>query len=406
MTLDDYKKLSLPDTPGVYFFRDRENVILYVGKATSLKTRVRSYFDADLIATRGLKIVSMVQNASTVSFVETGSVLEALILEAKYIKQYDPYFNTKEKDDTSFYSVVITKEEYPRVLLMRTRNIEKEIPDTLISKVYGPFTSGSSIKDALKIIRKMFPYRDTCVPHSGVACFNAQIGLCPGVCTDSITAKEYKDSIQSIMLFLDGKTKTLEKRLEKKMMEYAAQEKFEDAQLLKNSLFHLTHIKDTALIKRDNENEGDSIRIESYDVAHISGTSRVAVMTVVIGGEVIKSEYKKFKLEQNINNDVGAYKELFNRRFKHTEWGMPDIIVVDGGLPQKNIAEQILKMSGHGSIPVISVVKNEKHKPKGLLGPSDLVKKYKKDILLSNDEAHRFAIAYHKLLRSKSSLGK
>jgi excinuclease ABC subunit C len=405
MKVSDLDWKALPDTPGVYFFRDAENNILYIGKATSLRSRVRSYFDADLQTTRGLKIVSMVQAAQVITWRDTSSALEALILEAKLIKEHQPYFNTREKDDRSFYSVVVTKEEYPRVLLMRTRTIEKQIPVQEQLEVFGPFTSGASLKEALKLVRKIFPYRDKCVPRSGIPCFNAQIGLCPGVCIGKVTPAEYANNIKKICMFFDGKTKELEKKLHQEMMALAEEQRFEEAAEIKRSLFSLTHIKDTSLIKRDNASDGDTMRIESYDAAHISGTSRVGVMTVVVGGVPEKSEYKKFKLDEGVNDDALAYTEMLTRRLAHTEWGRPDVIVVDGGLPQKNRAEQILKMLGFASIPVVSVVKDERHKPKGLLGPKEIVESYKRDIILANAESHRFAIEYHKLLRNKASLG-
>lgn len=405
MKVSDFDWKTLPDTPGVYFFRDIENNILYIGKATSLRSRVRSYFDTDLQTTRGLKIVTMVQSAHTITWRDTSSALEALILEAKLIKEHQPYFNTREKDDRSFYSVVITKEEYPRVLLMRTRTIEKQIPVQEQMEVFGPFTSGASLKEALKLVRKIFPYRDKCAPLSGVPCFNAQIGLCPGVCIGKVSASEYANNIKKICMFFDGKTKELEKKLHQEMMVLAGEQRFEEAAEIKRSLFSLTHIKDTSLIKRDNASDGDTMRIESYDAAHISGTSRVGVMTVVVGGVPEKSEYKKFKLDEGVNDDALAYTEMLTRRLAHTEWGRPDVIVVDGGLPQKNRAEQILKMLGFASIPVVSVVKDERHKPKGLLGQKEIVETYKRDIILANSESHRFAIEYHKLLRNKASLG-
>lgn len=405
MKVSDIDWKTLPDTPGVYFFRDIDNNILYIGKATSLRSRVRSYFDADLQATRGLKIVTMVQSAHTITWRDTSSALEALILEAKLIKEHQPYFNTREKDDRSFYSVVVTKEDYPRVMLMRTRTIEKQIPVQEQMEVFGPFTSGASLKEALKLVRKIFPYRDKCVPLSGLPCFNAQIGLCPGVCVGRVNASEYANNIKKICMFFDGKTKELEKKLHQEMMALAEEQRFEEAAEIKRSLFSLTHIKDTSLIKRDNASDGDTMRIESYDAAHISGTSRVGVMTVVVGGVPEKSEYKKFKLDEGVNDDALAYTEMLTRRMAHTEWGRPDVIVVDGGLPQKNRAEQILKMLGYASIPVVSVVKDERHKPKGLLGPKEIVETYKRDIILANAESHRFAIEYHKLLRNKASLG-
>jgi excinuclease ABC subunit C len=395
----DLTKFKLPDTPGVYIFEDAQGQKIYIGKATSLKQRVRSYFDPDLINTRGVKIVTMVNSASSLSFIETNSSLEALILESKLIKQHNPYFNTKEKDDKSFYGVVITQEKFPRVLLMRLRDIEKKIPTGKQQALFGPFTSGSSLKEALKIVRTFFPFRDTCEEGSKKPCFNYQLGLCPGVCAGLVSKEEYQKNINMIILFFEGKTKEVEKRLHEKMMTLASLEKFEEAAEVKRTLFSLKHIKDVSLIKDDIPKDG-SLRIESYDIAHISGSSRVGVMVVVENGEPLKSDYKKFKLEESLVDDIAGYREMLTRRLNHTEWPLPDLFVIDGGIAQKNIAEAILKQRGIAT-PVITVVKDEAHKPKDLLGSSILAKKYKKDIVLSNAEAHRFAISYHKNIRSK-----
>lgn len=174
--------VKLPDSPGVYFFRDNSGAVLYIGKATSLKDRVRSYFNPDLMETRGLRLVSMVTIADSVTYQETGSVLEALLLESKLIKEHRPMYNAKEKDDKSFTCVVITKEAFPKVLSMRIRDFEKRFSSKDALAVYGPFASLTQLREALKIIRKLFPYRDRCEIGQSKPCFNAQIHLCPGVC--------------------------------------------------------------------------------------------------------------------------------------------------------------------------------------------------------------------------------
>src|SRR3989304_2857242 len=176
---------KLPDNPGVYIFRGPKRVILYIGKATSLHTRVASYFRRDLISTRGPIIAGMIEAAKNVDFIETDSVLEALILEAQLIKKHQPPYNTKEKDNKSFNYVVITKEDFPRVMTMRGRELgELNLkPNTSnLKAVFGPFPQGSVLREALKIVRKIFPFSDNCRPNQGKSCFNAQIGLCPGVC--------------------------------------------------------------------------------------------------------------------------------------------------------------------------------------------------------------------------------
>ncbi len=420
MKKQDLTKCGLPDTPGVYFFRDEEGGILYIGKATSLQDRVRSYFNPDLMKARGLRLVSMVTIASTVTYQETESVLEALLLESKLIKDTNPVYNVKEKDDKSFTCVVITKEKFPRVLTMRIRDYEKKFSKKDVAYVYGPFASLPQLRIAMKIIRKMFPYRDTCEVDQGAKsdedirsqqakdvkssgqCFNAQIKLCPGVCIGQISQEDYAKNINNIRRLFDGKKTEIKSSLEKDMKEYAQGQLFEKAAIARNTLFALDHIKDISLIKEDRilSFKDKSFRIEAYDAAHISGTSRVGVMVVIDGGHIEKSEYRKFKLEENVNDDYEGLRQIVLRRFAHKEWRYPDLLVIDGGLGHKQTAEKVLA-SLSLLIPCVSVVKDERHKPKDILGDKVHVDYHKKDILLANAEAHRFAIAYHKTLRNK-----
>jgi excinuclease ABC subunit C len=400
--------LKLPDNPGVYFFRDKEGKILYIGKATSLRDRVRSYFNPDLMETRGLRLVSMVTIADTVTYQETGSVLEALLLESKLIKEHNPMYNVKEKDNKSFACVVITKEDFPRVLVMRIRDFEKKFTKKDVDSVYGPFPSMSQIKEAMTIIRKMFPYRDRCEvldsSNSGrqKACFNYQIKLCPGSCVGVISQEEYKKNILNIKRLLVGKKSEIKKSLEKDMKAYAKKELFEKASIARNIIFALDHIKDISLIQEDEilSFKNSSFRIEGYDVAHISGTSRVGVMVVLEGKEKMKNEYRKFKLEEKVNDDYEGLRQILTRRFSHKEWRYPDLVVIDGGEAHKQTAEKVI--TGLGLlIPCVSVVKDNRHKPKDILGSKVHVDYHKKEILLANSEAHRFAIGYHKSLRNK-----
>ncbi len=402
MKRQDLQHVALPDAPGVYFFRDVDGNILYIGKATSLRDRVRSYFNPDLEKSRGLRLVSMLTAAHTVTFQETGSVLEALLLESKRIKEHVPPYNAKEKDNKSFTCVVITKEDFPRVLAMRIRDFEKRFNKKDVLAVYGPFASLSQLREAMKIIRRMFPFRDKCEVDQGKPCFNAQIKLCPGVCTGAISKEEYKRHIVAIRKFFDGKKTEIKKDLEKQMSEYAKKEEFEKAAQARNTLFAIDHIKDIQLIQDEDivAFKDTSFRIEAYDVAHISGTDRVGVMTVIEGKEPEKEEYRKFKLPEKINDDYAGLREILVRRFSHTEWRYPDLIVIDGGLAHKQTGEKVLASLGL-LIPVVSVVKDERHKPKDILGSPVHVDYHTKEILLANAEAHRFAIGYHKLLRNK-----
>lgn len=407
MTIEDLQKKEMPDVPGVYFFLDASGTVLYIGKATSLRSRVRSYFSKDVIETRGPMIVDMVFRAADVKWQETDSVLEALILEAALIKKHQPMYNVKEKDDKSFNYVVITKEPYPRVLLVRGRTLaQPELLDFKVDAAYGPFPQGGTLKEAMKIIRRIFPYRDACQPESGKPCFNAQIGLCPGVCDGRISKEEYRSMVRNIKLFFEGKKKQLLRNLEKEMKEHAKRQEFEKAEAIKRRIFALQHIQDVALIKQDTVRHDpfNSFRVEAYDIAHQGGSSMVGVMTVVTDGKADKAEYRKFKIRsQKGANDTGSLREVLERRFGHLDWGVPDLLVMDGGAAQKNAAERFLSASSI-SIPVVSVVKDERHQPKGMLGDKDIVAKHEAAILLANSEAHRFAIGFHRQRQRKRFL--
>jgi len=384
-------KYKLPDLPGVYFFLGKKGKILYIGKATNLKDRVKSYMSKTVLDTRGPLIAKMLEEANKVTFIKTDSVLEALILEANLIKKHQPIYNSKEKDDKSYNYVTIIKEDFPKVLITRG------------SGTYGPFPHGGELKEALKIIRKIFPYRDKCKLGQSKLCFNAQIGLCPGACVGQISKKEYQKSIKHLTLFFEAKKSKLIKSLEKEMKMFAGKHEFEEAEKIKRQIFALKHIQDIALLKHDLEastkNLEANFRIEAYDIAHISGTHTVGVMTAVENGELNKNQYRKFKIRLDSNNDVANLKEVLTRRFAHLEWKFPDLIVIDGGRGQINVAKEVLKKAGL-DINVVSVVKDDKHKAREILGNGQS-RALTKSILLANLEAHRFAIQYHRKLRGK-----
>jgi len=424
----DVKKTQLPDTPGIYFFLGPKREILYIGKATSLKSRVRSYFNSDITESRGPAIARMLDEAYTVAFEKTDSVLEALILEAIQIKKHQPPYNTKEKSDKSFNYVIITDEEFPRVLLMR----EKELHQNKEMKVldsFGPFPQGAQLREALKIVRKIFPFRDgKCTPDQSKPCFNRQIGLCPGTCTGDISKREYRKIITKIKLFFSGKKKQVIKKLEQEMKQAAKEKRFENAAEIRKQIFALNHIHDISLLKKSEEFPRDSalrpvastesgmvpgssprqsatLRVEAYDIAHLAGSNMVGVMTVVEDGEVNKNEYRKFNIKSvTQSDDTAALAEVLQRRFGHPEWPYPELIVIDGGKAQKNRAEKEIKSLGM-DISVVSVVKDEKHKPRDILGISSIKslafdkKELEREILLANNEAHRFAITFHRQKR-------
>ncbi len=435
MKINDLKKYKLPDSPGVYFFYKGKN-LLYVGKATSLRDRTKSYFSKDLIVTRGPLILDMTVQADNVKFEKTDTVLEALILEASLIKKYQPRYNTKEKDNKSFNYVCITSEDFPQVLVLRGRNILQKVNDKKYQASYGPFTNGMQLRMAMKIIRRIFPYIDTQSIKKDNFEFYRQLGLTPEVGNKEFK-ESYKKNIANLKLFFEGKKKKIIINFKKEMMFFAKNKEFEKAGEIKKRIFALEHINDVALIKEDfgflpllnqggvalsrggnsklittspygyssSERRRD-FRIEAYDIAHMAGQNMVGVMVVVVNGQIEKNEYKKFIIESQTNaNDTGALEEILSRRFRHTEWGLPSLVVVDGSTAVINVAKRVLQRYQF-EIPVISVVKDNKHKAKALIGDEEIIKIHKKSILLANSESHRFAINFHKLKRNKSFLNK
>ncbi len=389
---------KLPDKPGVYIFKSG-NKVLYVGRATSLRDRVRSYFGDDLIDTRGPLLVDMITTSKTLEHLTTDSVLEAIILEANLIKKYQPIYNTKEKDDKSFYNVVITEEGFPKVLLERESDLRTTHYELRAS--FGPFPNGPAIREGLKIIRKIFPFHDGSSIKKDQFTFYRQLGLAPD--TSNVDAqKSYNKNIENIILFFKGKKKELLKNLEKEMMMLARSQEFEKASLVRNKISALQHIRDVSLIKREELlRKSGNFRIEAYDISHISGKSMVGVMTVVTDGVADKNEYRKFRIRgYDTSNDVGALAEVIKRRLGHPEWLYPNLVVVDGSVAQKRKVETIFNELGV-QIPVVAVVKNERHKPKAILGNKKITIEHEKDIILANAESHRFALRYHQDRRSQ-----
>jgi len=418
MKLKDLKNFKLPDKPGVYFFLKTSlltplqstgegkgsfsgtpekagDEVLYIGKATSLRDRTKSYFNKDIIVSRGPMILDMVVQADKIDWQATDSVLEALILESELIKKHQPKYNVKEKDDKSWNYVCITKDELPKILIVRGKNLNKKE----FKSSYGPFTSGLQLKEALKIIRKIFPFLDDKSKNNYE--FYRQLKLVP-------ENEDYRKNIRNIKLFFEGKKKKILSNLKKEMKILARKHEFEKAGETKRQINALQHIQDISLIKNDflepRTYKLEPNKIEAYDIAHLSGKNMVGVMTVVENNEVQKSEYKKFIIRTQLNsNDTGALEEVLLRRFRHTEWGIPGLVVVDGSIAQINVAKRVL-LKYQIKIPIVGVVKDERHKAKAIAGDENIIQKYKKQILLANAEAHRFAITFYRQKSRKNML--
>jgi excinuclease ABC subunit C len=390
---------ELPETPGVYIYHDAAGKILYVGKAANLRRRVESYFTRPHDA----RIQKLVDEIREIELRHTDTAIEALILESELIKKLEPPFNIREKDDTSFLYVVITKDIFPRVLVMRG----KDLPNIAITKKFGPFTSSSSAREAYRIVRRIFPFnthaallgKTSAANHKPTKlCFDAQIGLCPGVCAGGITKQEYRRTIKHIILFFEGKKERIINALEREMEKAAKKTDFEQAERLRRQLFALRHIQDVALINDTAiHSDAPKFRIEGYDISNISGTSSVGSMVVFTNGRPDKAQYRKFKIKSVKGaNDVASLQEVLARRLRN-EWPLPDLFLIDGGLPQVHAAEQILR-GADVKIPIIGLAKGPERKRNDVIGAipegTDLA-----TLIKVRDEAHRFAITYHRALR-------
>lgn len=424
---------KFPLRPGVYQFIDKKGRVLYIGRAVNLRRRVLNYFQKNIDS----RLREMVESANGVKFQKTENLLEAVILEANLIKKYWPKYNIREKDDKSFIYVVIPKADFPKPLVVRGRELEKFLPRTKFNmgtsdirkktlmfgmsdvnapnigaRVFGPYQSLSVIQNALKIIRRVFPY-STCQPPEqkiknsrgricvaegqrpearySRACFYYQIGLCPGVCIGAISKSDYQKNIKNMILLLSGEKKKLLEKLRKENPEKAAV---------------LKHIQDVALVS-ESEIKTSPIRIETYDISHLHGKETVGAMAVFAGGEPDKTQYRLFKIKgAKTHDDLSALKEMIERRFNHPEWRFPDLILVDGGRPQVNYVGKFFE-SRKMNIPFVGISKFAGDKivfpPKMKKSQKELISEMKPVLLKSRDEAHRFAISFSRRRRRLKS---
>lgn len=365
---------EVPRKPGVYFWLDKSGRVLYVGRATNLRARLSQYFQKD----RERRIVEMVEQADDIHYETTDTVLEAVILEAQKIKKYWPKYNILDRDDRSFIYLVIPKSEYPRPTIIRGKDL-KRFPSSK-AKVFGPYQSFYLLRLALGLIRRIFPY-SSCTPKSGQACFDYQIGLCPGVCLGLISAKEYQKNIKKISLLLSGDSQRLTKKLAK---ENPAQ------------LKALKQVQDVALLSKEADlGEIRVNRLEGYDISHHQGKESYGSMVVFQNGEPARDEYRLFKIkEAPAGDDERALAEVLRRRFKHREWPQPDLVVIDGGAPQISFLSRFLA-ENNISIPIVGISKlgGDKLVYRAQTDQSwrNLTENIKPTLLKLRDEAHRFA---------------
>jgi len=411
------KLKKLPDSPGVYLMKDKEGNVIYVGKASSLSRRVRSYFSS---SGNNTEVLVLSEKIYDFEVIPVASEAEALILENQLIKKYQPKYNVNLKDDKSYPLLKITKEDFPSIQIVREEKKKNAV-------YFGPFTNKKLLKETVRFLRKFYPVRNCrkSLPSGKVKlCLQYYIGRCAGPCENKITKEEYLKLVDGIIAFFEGKYKEFEEKLKKWMAEEIKNLNFEEADKIKRRLFLLNELSkkfpirdEDTLYKYSEENVLLNLSkilnlkkipnlIEGYDVSNISGSLAVGSKVAFIGGMPYKEEYRRFKIKTVEKvDDYKMLEEVLIRRFDSEEERkkIPDLILVDGGKGQLNVAISVLKRYNL-KIPVISLAKKEekiytdwKEEPIKLESSSPELQLLQR----IRNEAHRFAILYHRKLRNK-----
>ncbi len=441
------QKLSkLPVAPGVYFHKNAAGEIIYVGKAAVLKNRVRQYFQK---SHKDVKTEALVAEIFDTDWIVVDTEMDALFLESEMIKRYMPKWNILLRDDkTVSYVRVSMGDEVPYISFTRTPMDDKAV-------YVGPFYGKAAVEKAVRMLRRIFPYYTK--PYTGQKTLDTDLGLTPGIEIGKCTARDYKRNLRKLIRYLEGDRDKLIKELEKTMRDEAAKGNYELAAEARDQLFGLKELKkkivfsdkefldissDQALaqLQRMLGLEKPPRRIEGYDISHQSGENTVGSMVVFINGVAARDEYRKFKIRTSRNDDLKSMREMITRRLKHSEWDYPDLILLDGGAAQVNAILPLVEPYG---IPVIGRDKSGDHTrnagvklvvpnapirggpepgrardsattpvatgvvdaPRGWmyleLPTSSHISRL---IARVDEEAHRFAITYHSLLKRKSML--
>jgi len=426
---------NIPNSCGVYFFKDKKGKILYIGKARNLKNRVRSYFNRGLTDPR---LAKMVQKVRKIDYTLCDSEIEALVLESELIRRHKPQYNIEWKDDKNFLYIMVTQEDIPRVAEVRPPLIEK-------AYYFGPFTDAGAVRNTLKILRRIFPYR-SCQRLPFKPCLQYFIGRCLAPCVGKVDIKDYQRLIKDFIGVLSGKKEKVIARLEKEMQKAAQKHEFEKAAILRDRLFDLKKIRQAIIFdsragsnKRLKSDESLSglvkilnlskfpHRVEAYDISNIFGQEACGSMVVFTNGLPNKKEYRLFKIKRVKGiDDYQMMREVLERRFakfkiKNPKFKiLPDLIIIDGGKGQLSVALDVLRRLGlEETIPAIGLAKREEEiilskQTPGYGSQSTLDHKENFKIIKLprtskvlhllqriRDEAHRFAISYHKKLKEK-----
>ncbi len=425
------KVRQFPTTPGVYLMKDGRGRVLYVGKAVNLRSRASSYFTkAAAIDRRTADLVGAIED---IDFIPTDSEVDALLMEARLVKDIQPPFNQELKDDKTFpYLELTIREDFPRVEFTRK-------PNSRGTKLYGPFTSAKKLRGAIAALQKIFRFR-TCSldidEHDERwrwfrPCLLASINQCTAPCNLRISKEDYRRDIDRLKLFLDGKKDKLLEELRDEMREASRDLKFEKAgrirdqlKLLENlslrgnldehvqpEVFFVDPRKGLAGLQKIFKLPAPPRRIEGVDIAHLSGEETVASLVQFIDGLPFKHGYKRFKIRTVEGvDDFASIREVVSRRMSRLARegeAFPDILLIDGGIGQLNAALEAMRAIGVSPPLTISLAKQEEEiyvpgepEPRRLSRHSYALRL----LQYIRDEAHRFAQHYHHLLRRKATL--
>ncbi|MDD3905921.1 MAG: excinuclease ABC subunit UvrC [Candidatus Omnitrophica bacterium] len=403
------KVRALPGSPGVYIMKDDDGQVLYVGKACNLKKRVSSYFQLGKKLNERLE--RLVRSVKDIEYLPASTEAEALIYENSLIKRLDPKYNVALRDDKSYPMLKLTANEtFPRLFITRKRSDDGAV-------YYGPYSNAKLLKQAVIILRQIFPLR-TCGKMPKSVCLDYHIKQCLGPCAGYVSDAEYAGIVAELKLFLEGRRAELLKSLAKKMAAASVKEDFEKAAELRGRIESLSAIKEDHISYKP-LGELDELRkileigrsldvIEAFDVSNIMGSEAVGSMVCFHKGKPNKNEYRRFKIAGVSGiDDYAMMREIVRRRYSRLseEHGrMPDLILIDGGRGHLAAASGELEQLGLANIPAIGIAKEFEHiYVRGKKSPIVLPGESKALHLLERirDEAHRFAISYHKKLRSK-----
>lgn len=364
------KLKTLPKTPGVYFHKSASGEIIYVGKAAVLRNRVRQYFQKSRI--RDAKTDALVAEIVDTDWMEVESELEALFLEAEMVRRYMPRYNILLRDDKSLsYIRIDIKSDYPTVTTTR-----HPLDDN--AEYFGPYFSLYNVREALKLLRRIFPFATSKIPGQKRASLQYHLGLDPGLESGKTSLAEYRANLRRLIAVIEGRKQSIVRELERDMKHAAAGQEFEKAARLRNQVRALKELgrqvifsdkefmdisKDTALTQLQQllMLPVPPQRIEGFDISHMSGTNVVASMVVFVNGVSKRSDYRKFKMSVQRNDDYANMREVIRRRFSEKNckaWGKPALVVIDGGQGQLAAAIEALG-ERHVSVPVIGLAKRE-----------------------------------------------